>query len=158
MTDPVADFLLKNPWTFALFFVMAWTVALSLIARLSGWSALAERYEAVDPFEGPTRRFQTIAMSRFKLVPATYGNIVNIGADARGLHLSLFLPFRPFHPRLVVPWSDLHAAPKQFLLWARAELTAAGAPEIKIAIPGPAAAWLAERSGGRFVFEAAAPQ
>lgn len=158
MTDPVADFLLANPWIFAVFFVMAWSVVLSLLARLSGWSALAEHYEAADSFEGPTRRFQTISMARYRSLPSNYGNIVNLGADARGLHLSLLLPFRPFHPPLVIPWSDLLAAPRQVLLWARVELTAARAPEVKIVIPGPTAAWLAEQSGGLFVFEAAAPR
>jgi len=147
------DYLLANPWLIVVIGVMGWSVVLSLIARLSGWSLLAEYYEAADAYDGPRRRFQSISMERLKFVPSNYGGVVEFGADARGLHISLFILFRPFHPPLVIPWSDLKVETRQVLMWTQAVLIAARAPEVKIMVPGPTAQWIAMQSGGVFAFE-----
>lgn len=152
------DYLLANPWLIVLLGVMGWSILLSLIARLSGWSALAEHYEATDTHDGPKRRFQSIAMERVKLVPSNYGGIVEFGADPHGLHLSLFILFRPSHPPLVIPWSDLAVETRQVLMWTQVVLTAARAPGVKIIIQSAAAEWIAAQSGGLFAFDAAAHQ
>ena len=36
-----------------------------------------------------------------------YGNILTVGANARGLYLAVFLLFRMAHPPLFIPWTDI---------------------------------------------------
>ena len=136
------------PYLIPALFLVFWFIVLAVIARVSGWSALAESYPAHENFDGPTRRFTSISLERVKGMPANYNGVVNVGADARGLHLRMLMFFRPYHPDLTFPWSEIAAAPRKFLLAEGVELSFARTPGVRIRMPRQLAQWAAENSAG----------
>lgn len=86
----------------ALAFILFWSVLLNFIAYFSGWWSLAARYAATTRFEGKRRRFRSLQIGT-----ANMGGCVTIGTNVDGLYLAVILPFRPGHPPLFVPWSDV---------------------------------------------------
>ena len=108
-------------------FAVWWAVVLCIIGWLSGWQALASRYPGSSPFEGVRRRFQ-----RIHLGWAGYNNCVTIGTNADGLHLSLFWLFRPGHPPIFVPWSEITARMTRKWWSTVLELRFAAAPSIAV--------------------------
>jgi len=79
----------------------------------SGWSLLATAYNSSEPFNGQFWNFQSgqigvrdeLNSSLEGLWP--YRSCLNIGANRRGLYLSIFILFRLWHPSLFIPWSDV---------------------------------------------------
>lgn len=124
-----------------------WNAVLFAVSRVSGWSALAEIYAADDDFDGRTLRMQSIVMMRGKM-PSSYGNIATIGADSYALRLSMPFFFRPFHPPLRIPFSDLSSAAKRVLLGERVELTASRASSVKIVLTRAQAAFIEANAAG----------
>lgn len=77
----------------------------------SGWHRLAQHYPREYRFSG-----EWILMPDFDgnedagLVLDFNGQEnenIDLGVDGRGLHLSMQLPFRLFHPPIFVPWSEV---------------------------------------------------
>ena len=125
-----------------------WWMLMFLISRVSGWSALAEVYATeTGDFDGDRLRMQSLTMMRGRL-PSSYNNAVTIGADSLALRLSAMIFFRPFHPPLKIPFSDLVAAPRRVFLLDGVELSASRAPAVKIVVNRQQAAWIAERAAG----------
>ncbi|HPJ71373.1 MAG TPA: hypothetical protein PK636_01670, partial [bacterium] len=91
---------------YPLILVGAWCAALKIISRLSGWSALAETFGFPGMFEGKVYRFQSARMG-----PVNLNLALNLGADESGLYLVPVFFFRLFHPPLLIPWSEIEAAP-----------------------------------------------
>ena len=105
---PVDAWLRANPWIIPVF-VLAWGwFVVNGIARLSGWSRLAEQYRATQPFQGERWRFQSIQMRYL----SHYNNCVTFGADLQGLYIAMFFVVRAGHPPLLIPWQDLEIRPK----------------------------------------------
>ncbi len=92
-----------GPNEFAIFFIVLWILIIFLIARLTGWARMAGQYPDVGGFSGRKWRFQTITTRK----GMGYKGSANVGADGRGLYLSLFFLFRFGHPPLFVPWRDI---------------------------------------------------
>ena len=88
--------------------VLFWAAVSFLISRISGWSLLARHYRMEDSFDGQRWRFQSCRMRWM----TSYNNALTIGADRRGLYLSLVFLFRPGHPPLFIPWKDVVFAVK----------------------------------------------
>jgi hypothetical protein len=84
-------------------FAVLWTTIVFLISHLGGWASLAERYRCDESFTGERWRFQR---GQFRWL-AGYNNCLTIGADPRGLYLSVFPLFRMGHPPLFIPWRDI---------------------------------------------------
>ncbi|MBZ5646243.1 MAG: hypothetical protein LAN37_03350 [Acidobacteriia bacterium] len=106
---PVDEFLRANPWVIPLF-VVAWGwLVISLVARLSGWSLLAERYGANAPFEGEKWYFQSVQMRYL----SHYNNCLTFGGNAQGLYVAMFFLLRAGHPPLLIPWEELEIEPKK---------------------------------------------
>jgi hypothetical protein len=82
-----------------------WLFLCRFIARMSGWNALAESYTAQSDNTGTVLRFQS---GSFRW-STNYSGILNIGADSRGLSLSVIAIFRAGHAALFIPWSDVRA-------------------------------------------------
>ncbi len=80
-----------------------WAVVPTLISHIGGWAALAQNYTAQEPFTGRTWSFQRGQMRWF----TGYNNCLTVGADPRGLYLSMFLLLRIGHPPLFIPWHDI---------------------------------------------------
>jgi len=88
---------------FPFLFVGMWIFVSYVLAWQSGWARLARCYRAA---EGGVYQF---AFSSGRLGGVGYSSSLNIGADARGLHISAVVLFRLWHAPLCVPWSDIRA-------------------------------------------------
>lgn len=80
-----------------------------VIAHLTGWAALASAYPLARPFNGDRWWFQSASMR----YGTNYGLCLIAGANRDGLYLSILLPFRPGHPPMFVPWTDISATIEQ---------------------------------------------
>ena len=109
------DFLNKYPLVVIPLFVLFWCAVLILIAKLTGWATLAQRFRLRSPYTGPTWGFQS---ARLRWT-SHYGSCLNVGADATGLKLSVLFLFRPGHPPLLVPWDEISVARRQSFLFIR---------------------------------------
>lgn len=138
------------PYLIPLFAISFWWIVLWAIARISGWSILAEHYEALDSYEGPKKLGQSALLERVKGMPARYNGLLVFGADGRGLRLSVLIFFRPFHPALVIPWSDISTASRKAFVGGRVDISASRAPHVKIGVAPSLADWLTQTSGGLF--------
>jgi hypothetical protein len=98
-----------NPLYFALFFLVLWVLMNLIISRLTGWARMAAHYPYVGGFTGKIWRFQTVTTRR----GMGYKGNVSVGADSRGLYLSMFALFRFGHRPLFVPWHDITITEKQ---------------------------------------------
>jgi hypothetical protein len=76
---------------------------LNLIASVSGWRMLAQRFQAQQPFSGVQWKWQS-AMMRYL---AGYNNCLSVGADQAGLFLRTMWGLRTAHPPLFVPWNEI---------------------------------------------------
>jgi hypothetical protein len=74
-----------------------------LISVIGGWRSLASAYLLSDPFPAGRWWFQSARM-RFGLA---YNGCLIVGADQRGLYISIFFLFRIGHPPLFIPWQDV---------------------------------------------------
>lgn len=132
-------------------FVAFWFVIQSVIARMSGWAQLAEYYRHDGPFDGYKRRFQSITMTSGSLPPVAYANTITVDADTRAVYLSPFIFFRPFHPAIVIPHTDIEASEgRRFLVLPTVELRTNRAPEIKIALSPAVAKWIDAAADGQW--------
>jgi hypothetical protein len=83
--------------------VAAFCVVPLFISRLSGWALLAHRFRAAEPFYGESWDWQS---GRFRGW-CGYNRCLQIGASPAGLFLAVALPFRLFHPSLMIPWCEI---------------------------------------------------
>jgi hypothetical protein len=74
-----------------------------IISRVSGWSLLARRFRASEPWIGESWGWQS---ARFRGW-CGYNNCLRIGADRQSLAVSMMWPFRLFHPALQIPWREV---------------------------------------------------
>lgn len=76
------------------------------LAGAGGWRALAERYPVpvAASSEEQRYRFTSIRTAGGLLGTATYNSCVTVGVGYRGFSLTLWAPFRLFHPPLFIPW------------------------------------------------------
>ena len=94
---------------------------------MSGWRRLAERFHHPKPFEGSYYRFQTAHMTGVR-----FGGVLEIGVGETGLYLVPMILFRLFHPPLLIPWSELRAAPVKRFLFEGHRLTFHSFPGIEL--------------------------
>jgi hypothetical protein len=90
-------------WVPFVFFPVVFVVALLLSSWRSGWRLLALRFRAREPFRGESWGWQS---ARFRW-RCNYGNCLKVGANQESLYLSIALPFRLFHPALLIPWQEI---------------------------------------------------
>ncbi len=77
-----------------------------VLSRTSGWARLAQRFTASEPFIGESWGWQS---ARFRGW-CSYNNCLAVGANQEGLYvsvMSILMPFRLFHPALMIPWSEI---------------------------------------------------
>ncbi len=126
-----------------------WVLMCRLVARISGWNALAESYAAQSDATGTILRFQS---GSFRW-SANYSGLLNVGADSSGLHLSVIMFFKPGHAPLSIPWSDIRAEPHGVFTPA-VRLTFSRNPKCPLFISGNLAQRIATMSGGGFTVPA----
>lgn len=74
------------------------------LARWSGWSSLALYYRGRVPNDGLRWHFVSARVG-----PVGYRRCLTLGADSRGLRLSMWLPMRFSHRSLSIPWAEIDA-------------------------------------------------
>jgi hypothetical protein len=96
--------LLAVFYSFAALFVGLWLLAGCLLSLVGGWHALAKLYRS--DAENSGKRFPGATMVVGPgVVTLNYRSCMVIRVDPAGLFLSVFLPFRFFHPPLLIPWN-----------------------------------------------------
>ena len=97
-------------------FVVGWTAVCALLAQLSGWTVLAQRFRANGAIEGESFRFASGSLGR-EIFPVSYGHCLFVTVNSQALGVSLFLPFRVFSPPLVIPWTDVQTLTERRILF-----------------------------------------
>lgn len=100
------------PLAFLIGFPLLWVAVMFVLSRLSGWNALARRYEAPQPFSG-----EVVRRCSGTLGWVGYNNSLVLGANEQGLYVAVPRIFAIGHPALLVPWSEIRAA-RERVLWA----------------------------------------
>jgi hypothetical protein len=132
-----------NPLYFAIFFLVLWILWNVIVSRLTGWARMAAHYPAVGGFSGKVWRFQTIT-TRWGM---GYKGSTYVGADSRGLYLSLFFLIRFGHPPLFVPWRDITITGKQVFKQKMLELRFSKTEDLPVRISAKLGGLLAEAVG-----------
>lgn len=133
-------------------FVAAWAIMFTLISRVGGWALVAEQYRCQETFTGATWSFQKGQMRWM----VGYNNCLTVGADPRGLYISILFPFRLGHPPLFIPWRDISRASKKVLWINFIELRLGREVPIPFRISYPLAQKLKSAAGASWPVEAAA--
>ena len=120
-----------------------WILISTVLARVSGWAALARVYRLQDSFDGRRWRFQTAQMRW----ATNYGSCLSVGVSPRGLYLAVPFLFRPTHPPLLVPWGDIVVELRQLTWFTAVELRFRRKPGIPLRISPELAKRLAAAAG-----------
>ena len=123
-------------------FFVFWCFIVWLISAVGGWSSLAAHYRNELPFTGRTWSFRSGMMGGI----ARYNGALTVGVNPSGLYLSVLPLFRPGHPPLFIPWSDVTVGNEQRFLRSYIAFRFRQAPDTSL--------WLWERFG-REVLETA---
>lgn len=83
-------------------FPLFWCGILGLIS-LGGWRRLARQYREM---RGPSGDRLPGARS-IRLNIANYNGVISAYSSREGLYLSVMFLFRPFHPPVLIPWTDM---------------------------------------------------
>ena len=73
------------------------------ISWISGWSLLARRFRATEPWRGESWRWQSARLRGW----CGYNNCLRVGANPQLLSLSVIMPFGFFHSPLQIPWNEI---------------------------------------------------
>jgi hypothetical protein len=123
-----------------LFFAVMWLGILHLTAWLGGWTRLAHTFVYDGSrTEKPIQRrwFQS---GSFGLM--NYNSALNIAIYEEGVRIAVLWPFRPGHPPLFIPWSELREprVRRVFPFVRRLEVQV-GTPPVKVLLP----VWMGEK-------------
>jgi hypothetical protein len=147
------NFVADHPLLFAtgLLLVIAvfWTLVVNLISLASGWRALASHFRAQQRFLGQKWRFQSAAMRR----SASYNGCLTAGADAMGLFLEMMYLFRPGHPALFIPWTEITVRREPWQPNEPVEIKLGSSEQISFRILGTLASKLQANAGSYWVLD-----
>jgi|NGEPerStandDraft_6_1074524.scaffolds.fasta_scaffold15435_1 hypothetical protein len=110
--------------------VLFWVAFEFLIARVSGWRALARVYPALSAFVGRRYRLCNVGFRR----STYYRSCVTFGTSPEGLFVALFLPFQIGHPPVFVPWSDIVITESKVFWFRRIRLSFKRVPGVWLSI------------------------
>lgn len=82
---------------------LIWYVVVAMLAKLSGWKALGDRYECAHPPQGT--RFMGLSG---KIGLVSYRRSLVFVVAPEGLFLSVFSLLSMGHKPLLIPWADIH--------------------------------------------------
>ena len=93
---------------FAAFF----SLILLVLSLVGGWRALAQRYRTDRPYQGAIWKYQFGFLGAVR-----YNGALTVGSGMEGFYLAVFPLFRPFHPPLLIPWSEVAVGRRKQALW-----------------------------------------
>jgi hypothetical protein len=106
------------PALFPVFFIVIWFTVVCVLAWISGWYGLMERYP--DRSEAETLRLRFLS-GAVGLVAAR--NLLRVGVCTSGLRFGIFRLFGPFSRDFFVPWEEISVVRRKSLwIWPLAEL------------------------------------
>jgi hypothetical protein len=129
--------------------VLFWLAIVWLIAQVSGWPRLAEKYPARQPWNPKCWSLQSALLRGW----SQYRGILRICADSEALHLSLLFPFSIAHRPLTIPWREISGRKKTRFFYYGVELRFQQTPTIPIHITRRLADRLVEVSDGSWRYE-----
>lgn len=132
-------------------FALFWIVIVWLIAQVAGWPKLVEKYPPRQPWNETCWRMQSAQLRNW----ANYSGVLNVCADAEGIHFSTIFPFHIGNAPFFVPWSEISGHKRQRFLQATVELRFQRVPTIPIHIRVNLANRLVKASGNAWVYDEA---
>lgn len=110
----------------------SWTAVFWIIGQLDGWHALAAHYRISRPTRPFEHRFVTVGLSMM----AWYRYSMQIALTPEGITITPFSVFRPGHPPLHIPWSEVVCAqPVQIWATDALEIRTRAAPHVPLLLP-----------------------
>jgi hypothetical protein len=104
---------------FPLYFAALWCGIIFLLSRVGGWHRLAQSFQATSQPTG--RKF---SMASASLGGTNYNNCLTTVVANEGFFMQPWLPFRMFHPPLLIPWNAFSPFQERKLLWSKLYTTA----------------------------------
>jgi len=104
--------ILPIPWwpSVIVLFTTAWCLVCFLISRFGGWWSLSKRFRAPTEPYGDTRTAGPFFYVVYMRWLTHYSCVIRMAAAEDALYLSVLFPFRPGHPPLRIPWSEIEIA------------------------------------------------
>lgn len=116
---------------------LVWCVVSLALARLGGWSKLAQHYAATGDSAGESPQAPTARMRSGKFGAIQYYSALNFRATEQGLRVSVAFPLRLGHRPLMIPWDQIHHVSDDPLLFSHSIRMSIGKPTIARAVlPG----------------------
>lgn len=143
----------NNPALLALVIPGLWIFMSFMLSLIGGWRALSDNYLADGPFEGSNRAWQSISVYYFVFYPVSYGNMVTMGASDKLVNLSVWFPFRLFHPPISIPYSEMRGVERRILFIKTIVIRAEKNPNVKIGISKKQADWIEIQSSGTWSYQ-----
>jgi len=87
-------------------FPLLWILVIFLVGKLGSWRAISARF----PFSaGMTsgERNERKSFQSIRVGVSNYSGITNFESSSYGLHISVFILFKPGHPDILIPWQEL---------------------------------------------------
>lgn len=118
-----------------LFIASVWVLALTFASVLSGWFTLANHFRSALEPSGETRSASGLFSTVYFRYWTHYSGIIRFTSAADGLYLSVFFLFRPGHPPLRIPWSEISFSRTQWFFRSYVVLILGTAEQIPLRIP-----------------------
>ncbi len=107
-----------------------WILVLWILAVSSGWRRLCLQFEATRSFAAKSERLPTARIGAVR-----YNGALKMAIDDRGLFLIPYCIFRPFHPPLLIPWSEMRIGESPGRTFAGSILRFPAVPGVGISLP-----------------------
>ena len=102
---------------FIVLFPILWLTVIGGLSIAGGWRDLADRYPMPEGFV--PHWYSTFSGARMR-GGVSYSSCLKLGADARGLCVRPIWCFAPFHPPILIPWSDVEYGEERLMDFLRA--------------------------------------
>ena len=124
-----------------------WFLVLWIFPISSGWRKLAKQFNAPPLAPVDTRRLGSAFIGAVR-----YNGALKTAIDSRGLFLIPYRIFRPFHPPLLIPWSEMRIGEAAGRMVTDSVLQFPAVPGVRIALPRGILDLLRSRIGKRGIF------
>jgi hypothetical protein len=131
-------FLIVFPLLFFILFPLLWIGISGILARVSGWTLLAQRFPAGAQENSGQIRYASALIQQYRILPVTYKGCLFFTIGKEGVYLSVSFLFRFLSPPLFIPWSAIESITEQRHLFGSYGVIAIRNCPVKILAMGPA--------------------